>query len=159
MTNNDVLRRLRYTFDLNDDAMMEVFSLADVIITREQLSAWLKKDDDEAYMECTDLELATFLNGFINLKRGRKEGKQPTPEKRLTHNIRFKKLKIALDLKADDILDILKLSDFDLSKHELSAFFRKKGHKHYRACQDQILRNFLAGLQKKHRPETVTESE
>ncbi len=159
MTNNDLLRRLRYTFDLNDAEMIEVFSLADVIITREQLSAWLKKDDDEAFVDCSDEECATFLNGFINLKRGKKEGAQPVPEKRLTHNIRFKKLKIALDLKADDILDILKRVDFNLSKHELSAFFRKKGHKHYRACQDQILRNFLAGLQKKYRPDTTTESE
>ncbi|MBV1932383.1 MAG: DUF1456 family protein, partial [Porticoccaceae bacterium] len=50
-------------------------------------------------------------------------------------------------------LAILDLVDFTLSKHELSAFFRKPGHKHHRPCHDQVLRNFLHGLQLKYRPE------
>ena len=54
---------------------------------------------------------------------------------------------------AGDILAILSLADFSMSKHELSAFFRKPGHKHYRECKDQILRNFLGGLQHKMRPQ------
>jgi uncharacterized protein YehS (DUF1456 family) len=45
------------------------------------------------------------------------------------------------------VLAVLELANFRMSKHELSAFFRKPGHKHYRECKDQILRNFLAGLQ------------
>ena len=61
------------------------------------------------------------------------------------------KLKIALNLQADDILEMLQLADFKISKHELSAFFRKADHKHYRKCQDQVLRHFLKGLQFKHR--------
>ena len=61
------------------------------------------------------------------------------------------KLKIALNLKAEDVLKILALVDFSLSKHELSAFFRKSSHKHYRKCQNQVLRNFLNGLQIQHR--------
>ena len=60
-------------------------------------------------------------------------------------------LKIALNLKSEDVLDVLKLSDFRLSKNELSAFFRKTDHKHYRACMDQVLRNFLEGLKIRHR--------
>ena len=62
------------------------------------------------------------------------------------------KLKIALNLQADDVINILKLTNVTLSKHELSAFFRKLGHKHYRECKNQMLRNFLKGLQLKHRP-------
>ncbi len=50
-----------------------------------------------------------------------------------------------------ELLELLKLVDFRLGKHELSAFFRKQGHKNYRACQDQILRNFLNGVQQKYR--------
>jgi uncharacterized protein YehS (DUF1456 family) len=61
------------------------------------------------------------------------------------------KLKIALNLKAEDVLEILELAEFRISKHELSAFFRKPGHKHYRECKDQILRNFLQGMQLKYR--------
>lgn len=151
MTNNDILRRLRYTFDFNDSKMIAVFGLANHQVTREQISAWLKKDDDPAYQECNDTLLAIFLNGLINDKRGKKEGSQPEPEKRLTNNIIFMKLKIALNLKAEDVLEVLGLVDFRISKHELSAFFRKPGHKHYRNCQDQILRNVLNGLQIKYR--------
>jgi len=89
--------------------------------------------------------------------RGKKEGAQPEPEDRLNNNIIFNKLKIALNLKAEDILKILALVDITISKHELSAFFRKKGHKHYRECQEQILRNFLHGIQIKYRDETEIE--
>jgi uncharacterized protein YehS (DUF1456 family) len=71
----------------------------------------------------------------------------------------FMKLKIALNLKAEDVLEILELSSFKLSKHELSAFYRKPGHKHYRACKDQVLRNFLQGLQQKLRPDSTPSNE
>ena len=151
MTNNDILRRLRYTLDFNDSKMITVFGLADYQVTRTQISDWLKKDDDPAHQECNDTLLAIFLNGLINDKRGKKEGVQHEPEKRLTNNIIFMKVKIALNLKAEDVLEILGLVDFRMSKHELSAFFRKPGHKHYRNCQDQVLRNFLKGLQINYR--------
>ena len=151
MTNNDILRRIRYAFDFSDSKMIAIFGLANLEVTREQVSDWLKKEDDPAYQNCTDVELAIFLNGLINDKRGKKEGPQPEPEKRLTNNIIFRKLKIALDLKADDVLDILALANLRISKHELSAFFRRSDHKHYRSCKDQILRNFLKGVQLKYR--------
>ncbi len=151
MNNNDVLRRIRYVFDFGDSKMIAIFAKADHEVTRGQVSDWLKKDDDPAYQECSDIQLAIFLNGLINDKRGKREGMQPEPEARLNNNIIFMKLKIALNLKAEDILEILELAEFRISKHELSAFFRKYGHKHYRECKDQILRNFLQGLQLKYR--------
>ncbi len=159
MTNNDVLRRIRYTFDFNDSKMIAIFGLADCTVTREEISDWLKKDDDPAYKACSDTQLATFLNGLINDKRGKKEGQQPEPEKRMTNNIIFKKLKIALNLKEEDILQIMAFADFSLSKHELSAFFRKAGHKNYRECKDQILRNFLQGVQFKYRDNVYSKAE
>ena len=152
MTNNDVIRRLRYIFDLDDTAMMALFGLADLAVTRSQVSDWLKKDDDPAFVKCRDKELAQFLNGLIIDLRGKKDGPQPVPESRLTNNIILNKLKIALSLKADDMLDVLAMADTVISKHELSALFRKPGHKHFRECKDQILRNFLTGLQHKYRP-------
>lgn len=151
MTNNDILRRIRYTFDFNDKTMIKVFGLAGCEVTREQVSAWLKQDEDPDFEACSDLLLATFLNGLIIETRGKREGPQPEPEAKLNNNIIFRKLKIALDLQADDILAILKLAEFELSKHELSAFFRKPEHKHYRECQEQILRKFLKGVQLKYR--------
>lgn len=154
MTNNDILRRIRYTFDFSDSKMISIFGLAEHQVTREQISDWLKKDDDPAYQACSDTQLAIFLNGLINDKRGKKEGSQPEPEKRLTNNIIFMKLKIALNLKAEDILEIMKTVDLHISKHELSAFFRRPKHKHYRVCKDQILRNFLKGMQLKYHADT-----
>jgi len=154
MTNNDVLRRIRYIFDFNDLKMIALFGLADHQVTRGQISDWLKKDDDPAYQKCSDLQLAIFLNGLIIDKRGKKEGPQPEPERRLTNNIIFRKLKIALDLKNDDVLELLSRAGLHISRHELSALFRKAGHKHYRVCNDQMLRNFLKGVQLKYRDDT-----
>ncbi|MCW8931490.1 MAG: DUF1456 family protein [Gammaproteobacteria bacterium] len=151
MTNNDILRRIRYTFDLNDSKMITIFGKADLEVSREQVSNWLKKEEDEAYEAISDVLFATYLNGFINDKRGKKDGPQHEPEKRLTNNIIFMKLKIALNLQAEDVLAMLDSAGFKMSKHELSAFFRKPAHKHYRECKDQILRNFLKGMQLKYR--------
>ncbi len=157
MTNNDILRRLRYTFELSDSKMMALFGEAGQMATREQISNWLKKEDDPDYQECSDNQFATFLNGLITEKRGKKEGAQPELEKSLTNNIIFMKLKIALNLKAEDVLEIMSLANMGMSKHELSAFFRRPGHKHYRPCKDQMLRNFLQGIQLKYRPTPTTE--
>ncbi|MCK5760229.1 MAG: DUF1456 family protein [Candidatus Delongbacteria bacterium] len=151
MLNNDILRRIRYTFDFEDLQMIKIFGLADLEVTRSQVSDWMKKDEDEDYKPINDKTFATFLNGLINFKRGKREGEQPKPEKQLTNNIIFMKLKIALNFQSDDILNILSLSDIRISNHELSAFFRKPGHKHFRECKDQILRNFLKGIQVKYR--------
>jgi uncharacterized protein YehS (DUF1456 family) len=151
MNNNDILRRLRYTFEFGDSKMISVFGLGNLKVTREKISDWLKKEDDAAYKECSDMQMAIFLNGLIIEKRGKKKGSPPEPEKNLTNNIIFTKLKIALNLKAEDVLDIMDLAEFKISKHELSAFFRKPNNRHYRVCQDQILRNFLKGMQLKYR--------
>jgi len=154
VTNNDVLRRLRYAFDFNDSKMIAIFGQADHAVTREQISEWLKKDDDPDFKKCNDTLLATFLNGLISERRGKKDGPQPEPEKRINNNIILRKLKIALDLKADELLEILALSDTHISKHELSALFRKPSHKNFRECKDQILRNFIEGVQLKYRMDT-----
>lgn len=158
MTNNDILRRIRYTFDFSDSKMVALFALADSQVTRAQVSAWLKKEDDPAYQSCHDTQLAIFLNGVICDRRGKQDGPQPTPEKRLTNNIVFRKLKIALNLKNDDLLEILSRVGLRISKHELSAFFRRSDHKHYRECKDQVLRNFMQGLQVKYRPDSASDA-
>jgi len=146
MTNNDILRRIRYTFDFNDTKMIDLFAAAGLEVTREQISAWLKRDDDPARVDLATPELATFLNGLINDRRGKREGPQPEPEKRLNNNIVLRKLKIALDFKDDEIIKTIDLAGKKLGKAELSAFFRKPEHAKYRACLDQVLRNFLTGL-------------
>jgi len=162
--NNDILRRIRFVFNLDDSKMMKLSSTKETKVSRAEISDWLKRDDDIGHKEMEDVELAVFLNSFIEEKRGKRDGPVPEPEKRLSNNAVFMKLKIALNLKAEDVLDILSVAGFKLGKHELSAFFRKPGHKHFRECKDQVLRNFLQGLQNKYRkdvtakPNTETEN-
>jgi len=151
MDNNDILRRIRYTFDFDDKKMIELFAIADHQVTRAEISNWLKKDEDPDFQIMDDLYLAIFLNGLINDKRGKKEELQPLSEKKLNNNIIFRKLKIALNLQDEDILEILMLVDLRIGKHELSAFFRNPTQKQYRPCKDQILRNFIHGMQVKYR--------
>lgn len=64
----------------------------------------------------------------------------------MTNNDIFKKLRVAHKLRDDDIIKILKLVDFNVSKSELNALFRREDHPNYMECGDQILRNFLNGL-------------
>lgn len=135
--------------------MVNVFAAAEHTVTTEQVIAWLTKEGEEAYTEISDTEFATFLNGFINTQRGKREGEQPAPESKLNNNIIFMKLRIALNMKAEDVIATLALVDFNLSKHELSAFSRKVDNKHYRVCNNQVLRLFLTGVQQQVRPQST----
>ncbi|MDG2174689.1 MAG: DUF1456 family protein [Gammaproteobacteria bacterium] len=152
MTNNDCLRRIRGILDPDELALIRIYSHAGQEVTQEEINNLLKQEDADDFTECTDSLFTAFLNGLIIEKRGAKEGAKPPAEERLTNNIIFKKLRIAFDLKAEDILSVLSLADSDckISKHELSAFFRKPESGHFRACKDPILENFLDGLQIKH---------
>ncbi len=151
MKNNDILRRLRYTFDFDDDRMMDLFAKGGVVSSRAEVSDWLKKEDDENHKPLNDRLFSVFLNGLIILKRGAQEGKIPEPEKELNNNVIFRKLKIALAFKDDDIMEIFELAKFKVGKHEISAFFRNPSQSQYRECKDQFLRNFLEGLQVKYK--------
>ena len=153
MTNNDVLRRLRYTFDFSDAAMINLFQAAGDEATRSDVSSWLKQDDDGDFQSLDDERLAAFLNGLINEKRGKREGPPRPAQIKLSNNDVLRKLKIALNLQAAGMLEILLSAQMPISKHELSALFRKPTHKHYRECKDQLLRAFLKGIQLKYREE------
>ena len=154
MTNNDILRSLRYTLNINDSTMIGIFKLADHEIEQSNLTGLLKKEDEEGFVNCSDDVLGYFLDGLILHKRGRKEikpGETRKSDSRLTNNAILKKLRIALELKEDDMLGILKLANVDISKSELTALFRKEGHKNYKECGDQFLRKFLKGLSIRYR--------
>jgi len=153
MNNNDVLRKLRYTFHYTDGKMMSIFKKGGLEVTKEQVVAWLKRDDDEDFVGLYDKPLAHFLNGFIIEHRGKRDGPPPVTEKTLINNTILRKIKIALSLRDEDMVAILALADLEVSKHEINAFFRKPEQNQYRKCKDQFLRNFLLGLQFKHRPE------
>lgn len=149
MTNNDILARLRYLFNYNDLKVVELYKLAGSEIEESDVINWLKKEEEPTYVAMSDKELASFLNGLIIEKRGEKEGPKPEPEEFLTNNNILRKLKIALNLKSEDILELFALIDKKVSKPELSSFFRNPDHSSYRPLMDQYLRNFLTALQLK----------
>ena len=153
MQNNVILRRLRYAFDLSDEQMMQTFASGGYSATRAEISDWLRPEQDEGARELYDKDLAFFLNGFIAERRGKREGVQMKSEKSLNNNQIFRKLKIALNLKDTDIIELFKLVRMNISKHEISALLRKPEQRQFRVCHDQFLRNFLYGLQVKHRPD------
>jgi uncharacterized protein YehS (DUF1456 family) len=151
MNNSDILRTIRYIFNFKDPEVVSIFKLGGLDLKREDVANFLKNEDEPFFKALIDIELAAFLNGLIIEKRGKKEGEEPKPEKTLNNNIIFRKLRIALNLKEDDVLEILSSVGMHISPHELSAFFRKPTQSQFRPCKDQILRNFLNGLKKRYR--------
>ncbi|MBC8648917.1 DUF1456 family protein [Pseudomonas sp. MTM4] len=147
MVNNDVLRSLRYILNVDDAKIAEITRLTGCELPDAEAVAYLKKEDEAGYKPCGDRIMAYFLDGLVIYKRGKDESR-PTPpiEVPVTNNMVLKKLRVAFELKEDDIHAILKAADFPVSKPELSALFRKAGHSNYRVCGDQLLRNFLKGL-------------
>lgn len=153
MTSNDILRRLCFALKLGDRAMLEMLELAGTTIDKQTFSSYFKQDDEEGFAECPRPVLAALLDGMIVKYRGKKEetsapSKKPETRVVLDNNAVLKKIRVALSLREDDMMAIMKLAGLELSKNELSALFRDKSHKNYKECMDQFLRNFLAGLAK-----------
>jgi len=147
MTNNDIVRRLRYALDLSNPTVVEIFRLSGREVTQSEVMALLKREGDEGFQECGGPVLENFLDGLIAFKRGKREG-EPAPAggNRLGNNEILRKIRIALELKEAEMLAVFKLAGFPTSKSELTALFRTKGHENYKECGDQLLRNFLKGL-------------
>ena len=147
MTQNDILRRLRYALQINDSQVAEAIALTGADVGTEQVINWLKREEDEGYVDLSDEILCRFLDGLIIEKRGpRSDGSTPAPLQFLSNNEVLKKLRIALELRDDDMNAVFELADFVVTKAELGSFFRKEGHRNYRKCPEQVLRKFIQGL-------------
>lgn len=160
MNANDVLRRLRYALNITDLKVLELFALAGRELSREEMEPYFLKEEEAGYRECLDELLGAFLDGLIVSRRGRREGPVaakagPAAAKagpaRLSNNEILRRLRIALELKDEDIIAIMERAGVKVSKSELSALFRKREHPNWRPCGDQFLRNFLVGLTATHR--------
>lgn len=147
MLNNDVLRSVRNMLDIRDAKVIEIAKLTNYEAKIEQVIAFLKKEDEPGFEYCDDKFMAHFLDGLIIYKRGKQEGKPlPATQPVMNNNLVLKKLRVAFELKEEDILALLEKAGFEASKAEVSAFFRKEDHRNFRTCGDQFLRNFLKGL-------------
>ena len=180
MDNNDILIRLRYALNIRDTDMVKIFKLGGVELTTEEVRKLLIKsketyryndevdehdeiEEKEENIKCKNSMLESFLNGFIIYKRGKQDPKPGQPEipvlknsENHPNNIMLKKLKIALSLTSDDVLDIIAETGVIVTKGELSAIFRKEGHKNYKECGDKYARNFIKGLAIRNRGQVPT---
>ena len=147
MDNNAVLRSLRYVLNINDEKTAEIFSSQGHKIDISKVSSMLKNESDEGFTECSSELLLQFLDNLIILKRGPRDTSKPEPKKEaLSNNLILKKLRIAFNFKENDMIDTFKKGGYEISKPELSAFFRRKDHRHFKECGDQLMRKFLKGL-------------
>ncbi|BBR55368.1 MULTISPECIES: DUF1456 family protein [Pseudomonas] len=147
MNHNDVLRSLRYMLKVSDAQMAEIIGLTGLEVSPEAVATYLKKEDEAGYVRCPERVMAHFLDGLVIHRRGRDDSRPAQPiEVPVSNNTILKKLRVAFELKEEDLHVILKSVNFPVSKPELSALFRKVGHDNYRPCGDQLLRNFLKGL-------------
>lgn len=151
MTNNDVLRALRYALELDNVRLLELFALGELELSLRTLAGMLKREDESGFVPLADVELARLLDGLIQRQRGAREGEARELPTKLTNNQILRALRIALELKDVDVLAILALAGTTVSKAELGALFRREEHRNYQPCGDQLLRNFLRGLALWHR--------
>lgn len=160
----DMLIRLRYALEIKNKEMVEIFNLGGVEITVPEVVQILKKADEdeeenEDQIKCTTSMFDSFLNGLIIFKRGVQEPKpgmtkptaQPSQKGEHINNLLLKRVKIALSLTTDDMLEIFKNAGLTVTKGELGALLRKEGHKNYKECGDKFARNFLKGLAIRYR--------
>lgn len=154
MNNNDVLRSFRYALDVGNATLLSYFAESGVVVAPRRLAGMLKGEEEEGFEPLSDAELSLFLDGLVAKRRGRREP-QPSgpsqPEAPLSNNHILRALRIALELKDTDVLAIMDLAGFTVSKTELSALFRREDHRNYQPCGNQFLRNFLRGLALWHR--------
>ena len=149
MTYNDLLRRLRYALKLNGVCISEICALTGYAIGPTEVLKLLKKEDESGFVACSDVFMSAFLDGLIIHKRGPRDMPAPlgcATDVVLNNNLILQKLRIALTLTDADMLAIFKQADVSLSKPELSALFRTIGHRNFKECGDQLLRNFVRGL-------------
>ena len=147
MTNNDILRRLRYALNINDAKIAETVTCTGRQTTADEVINWLKREDEAGYIEMSPALLCRFLDGLIIDRRGpHPSGNVPEPMEFLSNNEILKKLRIALELQAEGMVSIFKRAEFTVTKAELGAFFRRPEHRNYRKCPEQVLRKFIKGL-------------
>lgn len=152
MINNDILRSVRFILNVSDSRLLQILQHAEPLAD-DDFAPLLKKEDEAGYRQCSDELLASFLDGLIIEKRGRRDGAAPAaPMLRMNNNEILKKLRIAFNLKQEDIEALMASCDFKVRGTEISALFRKPDHKHFRPCGDQFLRYLLKGLALRERP-------
>ena len=141
MKNNELLQSICDTLKLEEEDLGGLLALCDHDASSES--------DASLLQDCSNEVLRCALEGLILAERGpRSDGKPPDiNDEPLSNNEVLKKLRIALNLQQEDMLRVFEEGGATLSEAELGALFRKQGNKHFRACSDELLLQFLGGFQ------------
>ncbi|WP_024955609.1 DUF1456 family protein [Sulfurospirillum arcachonense] len=149
MTNNYILTSIMQSLKLSKVDVLKSYKLVDKKIVQEDVDDILREASDEKFILLSDEGFELFLNGFIAYKRGPSDKKAGKKQKiYFSNNIILKKLKIALDLKDEDLIQIFANDGLEITKSQLSAYFRRDGHVNYRKCSDTLLKRFIKGCEK-----------
>ena len=141
------MRTMRYMLQMNSANVADICLSVGCLVTKDEIHDFLRNEEDPLYQPCPEEVAAYFLDGLIQLKRGKDESRPVPPiELPFSNNLVVKKLRVAFQLREEDILALIQSTGFEFGKAQLSAILRKKGHPNYRECQDQVLRYFLKGL-------------
>jgi uncharacterized protein YehS (DUF1456 family) len=144
---NYTLHTLKRALQLDTATMLQIFNIANDKITLEDVQDALKDQKQEGFVTLSDEGLLLFLEGLIIYKRGGELDLKIAKNFHLTNNMILKKLRVALKLQDEDLIKIFSSQEKEVKKSELTAFFRKEGHKNYRPLSDKMLRQFLRGLE------------
>lgn len=149
MDNNELMRRIRYAIQVDDDECARLLALGGYSANAAEARTWRTREGEVGHDACPDEVLTAMLEGLVLDRRGpvSPDAAVPSAESvRIDNNRVLKQLRIALKLQTEDIVEMVSRGGGRLGKSELGALFRKPGTRNYRACGDQVLRWFLSGL-------------
>ncbi len=139
MENHIVVQGIRDALAIDDDQLTELLATGGGTSTPEALARYREPC-------CSDAQLLEFLDGLVAWRRGPRTSPAPAEPPAVSNNLVLKKLRVALALEERDVLRAFAARGRELSKRELTPWFRKPGSKHFRACDDDTLAMFLSGL-------------
>ena len=153
MTNNEVMKSVRYTLEIKNREVVQMIKEGGVELSVLDVVGILKNEEDEGFIECPSETIHAFLDGLILERRGPSDGPaRKFSTATINNNMVLKKLRIAFEMKDTDMMATMRSVGFKISKGEISALFRAPTQKQFMECGDQFLRNFLKGLTHRFRP-------
>lgn len=149
MRTNDVFRKITQSLQFDTAQIQALFASSDIDLTDKDVANLLQTDYQPGFEPMPDYILIHFLNNLIDLQRGKKaDAAVEVIEKhaKISNNDVLKKLRVAYNLHEQHVRDALKMATIELTKSDLAALFRKAGHDQYKACDDELVLDFIEGL-------------
>ncbi len=150
MRTNDIFRKVIQSLAMDTRRVQRLYATADIELGDKEIANLLKMDSEAGFEPMPDYVLHLFLNSLIDTQRGKKaeSGEPVNKHHKISNHDVLKKLRVAFNLHEQDVRDVFQLATIELTKSDLSALFRKPGHSHFKACDDELLLDFIEGLGK-----------